>query len=152
MQKVREVVTQALELRQKAGHKVRQPLTSLTISQNFSQDLLDIIADEVNVKEVKVSEGSEIKLDTTLTDELKNEGIARDIIRAIQDARKTENLSPGEKIKLVVSTEEVIKSVILSFEIMIKSPTQVVEITFSPDKQMHTVKLDEGEMTLSIVK
>src|SRR3989338_7138096 len=100
MQKVREVVTQALELRQKAGHKVRQPLPSLTISQNFSQDLLDIIADEVNVKEVKVSEGSEIKLDTTLTDELKNEGIARDIIRAIQDARKTENLSPGEKIKI----------------------------------------------------
>jgi len=152
MQKVREVVTQALELRQKAGHKVRQPLISLAISQNFSQDLLDIIADEVNVKEVKVSAGSEIKLDTTLTDELKNEGIARDIIRGIQDARKTENLSPSEKIKLVVSTEEVIKSIILSFETMIKSPTQVVEITFSLDKQMHIVKLDEGETTVSIVK
>ncbi|OHA93839.1 MAG: hypothetical protein A3G47_01640 [Candidatus Zambryskibacteria bacterium RIFCSPLOWO2_12_FULL_39_45] len=95
MQKVRQVVTSALELRQKFGYKVRQPLTSLTIPNDFTQELLDVIADEVNVKEVKIAEG-EIKLDTNLTDELIEEGKVRDAIRAIQEWRKEKKIKPGE--------------------------------------------------------
>lgn len=151
MQKVRAVVTQALELRQKAGIKVRQPLASLSIPETFSQELLDIIADEVNVKKVVASGVGEIKLDTTLTDELKNEGIARDIIRGIQDTRKTENLSPSEKIKLVVCAPENVKTVITTFEIMIKSPTQVGEIGYSDEKQTHSIQLDGQEVTITII-
>ena len=152
MQKVRAVVTQALELRQKAGIKVRQPLASLSIPETFSQELLDIIANEVNVKKVVASGVGEIKLDTTLTNELKNEGVARDIIRGIQDARKTENLSPSEKIKLVVCAPENVKTVIATFETMIKSPTQVDEIGYSDDKQTHSIQLDGQEVTITIVK
>ena len=152
MQKVREVVTSALELRQKAGHKVRQPLASLTIPEKFSQELLDIIADEVNVKEVRASTVDGIKLDTTLTDELRNEGIARDIIRGIQDIRKTENLSPSEKVRLVICAEEKMRSILNSFETMIKSPTQVTEIEYSNNKQTHVISIGEVEITLSIVK
>lgn len=151
MQKVREVVTQALELRQQAGVKVRQPLSSLFVPGDFSEDLLNIIAEEVNVKKV-VSGGSEIKLDTTITTELKNEGIARDIIRGIQDARKTENLSPSEKIKLVICVSEDVKKVINSFDAMIKTPTQVEEIQYSENKQTYPISLDSGEITIAIVK
>ncbi|MCX6702094.1 MAG: class I tRNA ligase family protein [Candidatus Zambryskibacteria bacterium] len=150
MQKVREVVTGALELRQKAGHKVRQPLASLTISENFSQDLLDIIADEVNVKEVKIKEGG-IKLDTELTDNLRSEGIARDIIRAIQDARKSKNLNPSQKIKLIISDAENIKLVIKSFGDMIKVPTQVTEISYSKEKQEHPISLEGHTLSISVV-
>ncbi|MFA5888931.1 MAG: class I tRNA ligase family protein [Candidatus Paceibacterota bacterium] len=150
MQKVREVVTQALDLRQKAGYSVRQPLPSLVVSQNFSKELLDIIADEVNVKEIKVLEGSEVRLDTTLTEELKNEGIARSVIRGIQDVRKNEGLNPGERIKLIICADEKIKSVIVSFEILIKSPTQVVEIIYSNEKQTHAISLGSGEMTVTV--
>jgi isoleucyl-tRNA synthetase len=152
MKKVRLVVTEALELRQKAGHKVRQPLTSLTIPSTFSSELLDIIAEEVNVKNVFVSENSEIKLDTILTADLQNEGVARDIIRAIQDARKTENLSPDEKVKLVVYTSPNIKSIIEVFDVMIKSPTQVTEIIYSTDPQTYVVPLSLDNFSLSIIK
>ncbi len=151
MQKVREVVTTALELRQKAGHKVRQPLASFTIPDEFSQEFLDIISDEVNVKEVKVLEG-EIKLDTNLTEELKNEGIARDVIRGVQDARKTENLSPGDKIKLIVYASGDVRSIIESFEKMIKLPTQVEGISYSKDKQNYPIDIEGQEVSVSIVK
>lgn len=148
MKKVREVVTSALEIRQKSGHKVRQPLAKLSISENLSQELLDIIADEVNVK-VVVVEGTEVKLDTQLTDDLKKEGIARDIIRAIQDARKKENLNPSDAIKLVIMTDK--KEIVDEYAEMIKSPTGVTEISFSPDKQTYGVEV-EGETTFSVIK
>ena len=102
MRKVREVVSSSLELRQKAGHKVRQPLALLTIPEQFSQELLDIIADEVNVKKVEVKEGSEIELDTKITPELQEEGMVRDAIRSIQEWRKENNLTPREIAKYPV--------------------------------------------------
>jgi isoleucyl-tRNA synthetase len=147
MQSVREVVTTVLQLRQKSGHKVRQPLSLLQVPNEFSKELLDIIADEVNVKEVHV--GTEIKLDTVLTDELVKEGVARDIIRAIQDARKTEKLSPSDSVKLVMQTDK--KDVVNEYVQMIKTPTGVTEITFSEEKQTYTLELDGGETTFSVV-
>ncbi len=151
MEKVREVVTSALELRQKAGHKVRQPLSSLTIPMAFPRDLLGIIADEINVKEIKV-EGSAIKLDMNITPELKDEGIARDIIRAIQDARKTENLSPSDSISIDIFASNTIQKVIGDFEQMIKAPTQVKDIRFAAEEQTHKISLVGEDISLSIVK
>jgi isoleucyl-tRNA synthetase len=105
MEKARGVVTKALELRQKSGHKVRQPLASLTIPNKFSRELLLIISDEVNVKEIIISEG-EMKLDTNLTPQLIEEGKVRDVIRTIQDWRKESNLTPGEKVTYSVPEAE----------------------------------------------
>ncbi len=98
MQEVRKIVTLALEAREKAKIRVRQPLASLSIpsSSKLTDEYLSIIADEVNVKEVRKS-GDTIALDTNLTDELREEGFVRDTVRAIQEFRKTQNMKPGEK-------------------------------------------------------
>ena len=98
MADARTIVTQALEARDKAGIKVRQPLASLSIpsSSTLTDEYLSIIADEVNVKEVRKS-GDTIALDTNLTDELREEGFVRDTVRSIQEFRKTQNMKPGEK-------------------------------------------------------
>jgi isoleucyl-tRNA synthetase len=105
MEKVRGVVSLALEARDKAGVKVRQPLSTLKISENITdEDLLKIIADEVNVKEV-VFDGSlreGVGLDVTITSELEKEGHVREIIRAVQNLRKKNGLQPGEEATLVV--------------------------------------------------
>ena len=45
-----------------------------------------------------------IKLDTTLTDELKEEGIAREIVRNIQDGRKSLNLEISDRIKVDIKS------------------------------------------------
>lgn len=159
MTKVRDVVTRALELRQKAGHKVRQPLASLRIKNKElgiknSLDFLEIIKDEVNVKIIETNENIEgdIWLDIQVTEELKKEGIARDIIRGIQDARKTEGLLPSQNIKLRVHCEEEVKKVIKIFEEMIKIPTQVEEISYSDKKQTHVIEIEGYKVSISIVK
>ena len=128
MSRTRQIITDALALRMQKSDteeqiKVRQPLSKLT----YTGDKLDpfyeqIIADEVNVK--KVERGDTFILDKTLTEELKREGYARDLIRAIQSARKNAKLSMDDRIKLSLSIdlpegfEELIKSEVLadSFE------------------------------------
>ncbi len=102
MEHARHVVTLALEARAKAGIKVRQPLASL-LAPKLSKELRAIVADEVNVKEVE--EGSEVKLDTTITPELKAEGDLRDLIRTVQDLRKKADLSPSDRITLTVTKD-----------------------------------------------
>lgn len=53
MQAVREIVNIGLQLRAKSGIKVRQPLNELRImNHQLSEELLDIVKEEVNVKNV----------------------------------------------------------------------------------------------------
>jgi isoleucyl-tRNA synthetase len=106
MKLVRSTVSRALEARDKAGIRVRQPLSKLEVAATdfetlpMQSELLSIIADEVNVKQVLVSSGvnsGEVALDTTLTDELREEGLVRETIREIQSFRKEQKLRPGEE-------------------------------------------------------
>ncbi len=92
----RLVVSQALEARDNAKIKVRQPLAKLTIpsSAKLPEEFLPIIRDEVNVKSAVF--GEVFALDTNITAELKEEGLVRDTIREIQAFRKEQNLKPGE--------------------------------------------------------
>lgn len=96
MEKTRAIVTKALEAREQAKIKVRQPLAKLTIpaEPDLSQEYITLIQDEVNVKEIDV--GDTLAFDTNITPELREEGIVRDTIREIQAYRKAQNLKPGE--------------------------------------------------------
>jgi isoleucyl-tRNA synthetase len=109
MEEARTLVTQALEARDKAGIKVRQPLGTLfvPVASKLPEKLLRVIAEEVNVKSVE-RKGTAVSLDTTLTAALKEEGFVRDTIRAIQAFRKESGLKPGEAAvyRAQVSPEE----------------------------------------------
>ena len=131
MSRTRQIITDALALRMQKSDieeqiKIRQPLSRLT----YDGDKLDsfyeqIIADEVNVKIVENT--NEFTLDKTITDELRREGQARELIRVIQSARKHAGLAPGDKIKLslsIVPPEEhldMIKSEVLADNIELNS-------------------------------
>lgn len=103
MKEVRSIVATALKLRTDAGIKVRQPLAKLQITDNKLQKqaaLLDLIKDETNVKEIVF--GNEMKLDTTLTPGLKEEGIVREIIRNIQEMRRELGLMPKTVVGIAI--------------------------------------------------
>ena len=99
MEKVRKIVTVALAERAKARLKVRQPLSELQIT-NYNlrkeKELLNLIKEEVNVKEITF--GKTFKLETKITPELKEEGVVREIIRSLQEMRKKAKLKPQHKI------------------------------------------------------
>lgn len=99
MDVVRALASKGLELRDRAGIKVRQPLASFTAASLPPEaSLRAIVADELNVKEVREDVSiAEATLDTVITPELKEEGTVRDFARRIQEWRKENNFSITDK-------------------------------------------------------
>lgn len=79
-----------------------------------------------------------VQLDVEVTAELENEGIARDIIRAIQQNRKTADLDISDKINISLFSEDNrVIEVAKSFESYIKEQVLANEISYpsqSPEK------------------
>jgi isoleucyl-tRNA synthetase len=104
MAEVRDYVNRTLALRAENGIKVRQPLAALSVPRLGSfVDFEEILIEEVNVKSVQ--QGSELKLDVTLTPTLRREGLMREIIRVVQSARKNAGLNVDDRITLALSSE-----------------------------------------------
>ncbi|MFY9484134.1 MAG: isoleucine--tRNA ligase [Patescibacteria group bacterium] len=101
---VRTIVSEALKLRSASGIKVRQPLKQLTINNSALKDFHELITDELNVKKIVVGRG--VALDTKITPELREEGIARDVIRAIQDLRKQAGYGFSDQVAAFYETAD----------------------------------------------
>ncbi|MFZ1720945.1 MAG: isoleucine--tRNA ligase [Microgenomates group bacterium] len=102
MEVVRKVVEKTHAARTESQLKLRQPLQTLTVTAPGDaphENLIEVLKQEVNVKEViwKVADEITIFLDTKLTESLKQEGEARELIRSIQRLRKNSGLKMGEK-------------------------------------------------------
>ncbi|MBI3337647.1 MAG: isoleucine--tRNA ligase [Candidatus Staskawiczbacteria bacterium] len=113
MDQARAIVNLSLAERSEKEIKVRQPIASIKIkSKTFSiegeKEILELIKDEVNVKKIifdsKIKNA--IELDAKITQELKEEGIIRDVIRYIQDMRKKIGLKPEDKISISFSGDQ----------------------------------------------
>ncbi len=157
MATTRSVVTEGLAARAEAKIKVRQPLAKLTYSLDMLPDeLQQIIADEVNVKEVSWGnklEGAGTELDTNITPELKAEGLMRDIVRHIQSARKNAGLEVDDRIILTLESES--KDLVEAIEAhaeTIKNETLATELKAEGAAGGVPVKVDGQELYISVVK
>lgn len=114
MQMVRRFVKMGLAARAKAGIKVRQPLSKIEINESVDDNLVDLIKDEVNVKKVNFYGAIEKKpgvfteedgtsmigLDIVISEDLRLEGEARELIRRIQELRKKAGYEVDNRIML----------------------------------------------------
>lgn len=155
MARAREIISVGLAQRMAKSDteeqiKVRQPLSLLVYGgDKLPEEYEKMIADEVNVK--KVEHGSETKLNKELTDELRAEGFARELIRMVQAARKKAGLSVDDRIKLYVGC-----IVEPEYAEMIKAETLAVEFSSGDNQQNYAydeiVKVEGKQITISLEK
>ncbi len=125
MDTARKVVEQGHALRAKSGLKVRQPLQQVVTTEQLRPDLDEIVRSELNVKELHQAEklptgsewavGDSVALDITVTDELKEEGLYRDLVREFNSLRKTATLQPSDVIVAHVQANTIAAKVIERF-------------------------------------
>ena len=170
MAQLRELITEGLAERAQAGIKIRQPLSSFRMTslplftRPYSQEMIEILREELNVKKVDVveidnkqhSSDEAIGLNLTLTPELKAEGLMREVIRHVQQARKQAGLEVDDRIDLRLEsddqeTRDVLKQ--KTFTDIILQETLASSLNTEEAKgYSRTIKLNGTEMTISLKK
>ncbi len=157
MKAVRElVVNEGLSQRAAKGIKVRQPLASAKVSLEVENkaDFGQIIAEELNVKDIKWAKtGKTVEVDTTITPKLKSEGIMRELVRNIQNARKNASLQVNDRIKLrLKSQDKAVSEAYTSFKEMIFAETLATGELAGEGDYSDMVKVEGQEVKISLSK
>lgn len=229
MDRVRQVASTTLSLRDAERLRVRLPLPKLTVAGPGAAELegfLDLLGDEVNVKEVVLEDdpstlatfrlkpngkvlgpllggavqevmkaardgewtsgddgtvvvaghtlapgqfelavqagesgataalpGNDtvIQLDTELTDDLRAEGMARDLARLVQQARKDRGLAVTDRITLSVRLPEPVASALRQFEAEVTAQVLASSVTYDPTGDLgHAGEVDGHAVTFDL--
>lgn len=88
-----------------------------------------------------------VVLDLNITPELKAEGLARDVVRMIQQARKDADLNVADRIDLAIEAGDEVKKAVSANENYIKEQTLTKSLSIGvANGKKHTAELDiEGE-------
>ena len=232
MDRVRDVCSAALSLREARGLRTRLPLNRLTVAGADADSLrpfAELIGDEVNVKTVEFSDdvaqfgtfvlrpngkvlgprlggavqqvikaaragewtanadgtvtvagvtlsdddfeltlqatdadataplrGNDavVNLDTVVTDALRDEGTARDLVRQIQDARKKQDLVVTDRIALFVDLPPALEDAIRTHEAMVKGEVLALEIAYRQPPEgalTHEARLENQDVRFAVV-
>jgi isoleucyl-tRNA synthetase len=179
---VREAINTGLSQRAEARIKVRQPLASVTIknetavlSEENNPGLVDIIADELNVKKVVLISGKPtdksvievwnerfvkdmpVQLDLEITPELRREGMMREVVRQVQNARKDAGLNIEDRISLALDTHDAeLKQAISEHAGSIQSETLATSLSTdgaaTAEGYRTEVNLDGAELAIALSK
>lgn len=157
MQKVRDlVINEGLSQRAAKGIKVRQPLAKVSVNLKLDnrEDFESIIAEELNVKTVNwTKSGKTLTLDTKLTPELQNEGIMREVVRYVQNARKNAGLNVDDRIKLRLETDEkTVSEAIKQFKETIFAETLATSDLDGEGDHSETVRVETAQVTILLEK
>ncbi len=98
-----------------------------------------------------VDRGTQVSLDARITPELRAEGLSRDVIRTVQDARKTAGLNLADKIALHLQTpSDNLSQAILTHRDAISAAVQATDWSESPLSHTTTAKVDGQDLTISL--
>lgn len=175
MARTRELIAGGLALRMNRGDeygqiKIRQPLSYAS----YTGDRLDnyyeqIMADELNVKRINWVEelsgyrpvgvviGEDkpltwLELDKQLTPELESEGLSREIVRAVQKARKDAGLNVDDRIHLMlVTSNEAVADAVKSWATTIQAEVLATDLTTdSVDSLDYSVDVMVNKLPLTV--
>lgn len=91
-----------------------------------------------------------VALDITLTEELKNEGIAREFVNRIQNLRKSSNFEVTDKIKVSIEKHDAINQAINEHDTYIGAQTLATQVDLVDKLEQndaHSVELDDEVQT-----
>jgi isoleucyl-tRNA synthetase len=121
---------------------------------DLSLDDVEISSEDIPGWSVASENGITVALDVTITDDLRKEGIARDVVNRIQNLRKEMGLDVQDKIRIYVEDkDELLNSALQMNKEYICTETQALELGFRdnlPDGRKYD--MDGLEINLKIEK
>lgn len=119
-------------------------------SINLSLEDVEISSQDIPGWLVANANGITVALDITITDDLRKEGIARELVNRIQNIRKDSGLEVTDKIKVELQKNGILEEAILSNEDYIKSETLTESLVFV-DQVINGTEIEFDEIKTTIV-
>ena len=124
--------------------------------------LLDVAVEDFDITSedmpgwLVASEGKlTVALDITVTDELRKEGVARELVNRIQNIRKESGLEVTDKISVEIEAKELVEGAVAEFGDYIGSQTLAVSVKCSAEPEGEFVvesDIDEDPLRIAITK
>ncbi|MDN6330278.1 MAG: class I tRNA ligase family protein, partial [Brachybacterium sp.] len=135
-------------------------VTSGGVALEEGEYSLDLVAGDSSAMEghaVGVLRGGDfVALDTRVTPELEAEGTARDVVRAIQSARRAAGFDVSDRIRLTVGGDDTVTAAVATHRDLVSAEVLAVELTVpaAPTEGAHTVseKVSGGAVTVSVAR
>jgi isoleucyl-tRNA synthetase len=119
----------------------------------ISEEDIEISTNEIPGFEIAVKGNLTVALDLVLSDELKNEGFAREFINRIQNIRKENDFELTDKILLNIEEKEPIKDIITQFNEYICAEILAEKIEFSTKISQGTqIDVNNDAFTVNVTK
>jgi isoleucyl-tRNA synthetase len=123
-------------------------------SISLEMEDFEILAQDIPGWLVSVEGGLTVALDITISEELRAEGIARELVNRVQNLRKDSGLEITDRILLKVDTNELIRSAINANKEYVCNEVLANEIVFEVlgGEALVTDLENEGDARVSLVK
>ena len=117
-------------------------------------DLTEAVADEAPTEFIGIlPSGGFLILDGKVTAELAAEGLARDVIRAVQQARKDADFDVSDRIKLTLTATDDVLAAVAEHSALVKSETLTLELeTHSNSVLTEPVAVGDGQQVEILVQ
>jgi isoleucyl-tRNA synthetase len=121
--------------------------------QTVRVDLIDaeVVTEDIPGMLVATSDGLTVALDATLTDALRNEGLAREMVNRLQNLRKSSGLDVVDRIDVQIAGSDSLELGITPFMAYIKDEVLADAITFG-NNAGETVEIEGEKINISIFK
>ncbi|MGK4566710.1 DUF5915 domain-containing protein [Flavobacterium sp. 3HN19-14] len=128
---------------------------SLVISGNtvlLTQADVEITSQDIEGWLVANANGITVALDITISEELKNEGIARELVNRIQNIRKDSGFEVTDKIKVQLQKNGALEQAINANAAYVKSETLTEELIFADEVNGTEIEFDDIKTNILITK
>jgi isoleucyl-tRNA synthetase len=133
----------------------KQGEISLKINENvvfLAQDEVEIASQDIEGWLVANQGGLTVALDVTISDELRKEGNARELVNRVQNLRKESGLDVTDKIKLIIQKNDILEQSIAANENYIKTETLTNELVFEEILERGTIIAFDGVNTKILIE
>ncbi|WP_127585679.1 isoleucine--tRNA ligase [Paenibacillus koleovorans] len=91
-----------------------------------------------------------VALNTTITEELEQEGVVREVVRAIQDYRKKLDLAIEKRIDLVIDADGAVKAALERFDDVLRENVLLAGVRYARVPNMERVEIGDTTIGLAV--
>jgi len=155
----RDMKSAAEKIEALSPREIQGLMEGTTLSLDLGTRSLDLTIDEITVQRderenLKVlNEGSlTVALDPEVTEDLKQEGLIRDLIRAVQNLRKESGFDVTDRIAVFLQADEELQTAVDDYQDYLMSETLATDIQWLPRSDAREVAVGDKSCRVALEK